>query len=143
MADYDSAEHDSYDENGYQQRCYCQKCVATYKEWCCRNKSEGVTHCKRRCFTICEIKCEKPVTTVTKWGYKKRYDGEWEKFRSEIAPKPCKSCKKEQKECRCKSHAGAEYEHDYEAEYADEQVNDYEEIGNYKAPKKHSRKQHY
>lgn len=142
MADYKSLEHDSYDENGYQKRCYCEKCVCKYKEWCKKNKEDGCTTCKRRCYTICEIKCEKPVTTLYEWGYKKAYEGKWEPYRSEPTPKPCNSCKKAQKECRCGK------KQDYLADrpdYKDEYKGDYEEEYGYdhKKGKKGGRKADY
>lgn len=100
MTDY-SEKHDSYDDKGYQKRCYCEKCVRTYEDWCKKHKEDGSTHCKRKCYTVCEVKCEKPVTTIHTWGYKKDYEGKWEHYRSESVPKRCGKCKSERKECRC------------------------------------------
>jgi hypothetical protein len=95
--------HDRYDEDGYKRRCHCEKCIRTYDEWCKKRKEQGVTHCKRKCYTICEIKCEKPVTTTFNWGYKKEYEGKWESYHNDKpVPKPCNSCKKEGKSCSCK-----------------------------------------
>lgn len=97
--------HDSYDENGYKKRCYCEKCKKSYDDWCEKNEEDGVTHCKRKCYTICEIVCEKPVTTVTHWGYKKEYEGKWESYRAEEAPKKCHKCKHEMTKCSCEKYS--------------------------------------
>lgn len=97
-----SAQHDTYDETGYKKRCYCEKCKRTYDEWCKEKKEEGHQTCQRKCYTICEIVCEKPVTTITHWGYKKEYEGKWERFHdNKPVPKPCKKCKAEKSECKC------------------------------------------
>jgi len=82
-----SDRHDSYDEHGYKKRCYCEKCKRKYAEWSKKNKEEGHTTCKRKCYTICEIKCEKPVLTTTHWGYKKEYEGKWERYHKADKPK--------------------------------------------------------
>ncbi len=103
MPDHKSDQHDSFDEKGYKKRCYCEKCKRTYNEWCQKNKEEGQTKCKRKCYTVCKIVCERPVTTVTHWGYEKEYEGKWEHYKSQPVPKPCKKCKEEKKECRCNS----------------------------------------
>jgi hypothetical protein len=96
MAEIISEKHDSCDESGYKKRCYCEKCKRKYDEWCHKNKEHGHTVCKRKCYTICEIVCEKPVTTITHWGFKKEYEGKWEHYHhKEEPPKHCKKeCKK-------------------------------------------------
>lgn len=95
-------QHDSYDEHGYKKRCYCEKCEGTYKEWCKKNKEEGCTHCKRRCYTVCEVICEKPITTTVHWGYHEKYEGKWEPYhKAKPAPKHCPTCKKSAKDCKC------------------------------------------
>lgn len=95
--------HDSYDENGYKKRCYCEKCKRKYDEWCRRQKESGHKTCKRKCFTICEVKCEQPKYILDKWGYKKEYEGKWEPFHDkEPKPKHCDRCKKEKKDCSCR-----------------------------------------
>jgi hypothetical protein len=86
--------HDSYDEHGYKKRCHCTKCKRTYDEWCRKHKEEGCATCKRKCYTVCEIVCEKPHTVVTEWGYKKEYEGKWEKYDHIRPPKNCDKHKK-------------------------------------------------
>lgn len=81
--------HDKYNEHSYQQRCQCQKCTATYDKWCDEKKKAGCATCKRKCYTICEIVCEKPRKIVDHWGYKKRYDGPWKHY--EEKSKSCSS----------------------------------------------------
>lgn len=98
-----SAKHDSHDENGYKKRCYCEKCKRTYDEWCKSHKDEGKTQCVRKCYTICEIACEKPITKIVKWGYKQEFEGEWEPYHhAKPAPKHCNKCRKESKDCSCR-----------------------------------------
>ena len=101
MAESKSELHDSYDENGYKKRCFCQKCTEQYVLWCKKNKKDGVTHCKRRCRTVCDIKCVKPVTTVYKWEEQQRFEGKWESYKELPVPKDCPSCKQAPKNCKC------------------------------------------
>jgi len=102
MAEQKHGQHDSYDENGYQQRCDCDDCKRKYKEWCEERKHDGATKCHRRCYTVCEFKCEKPVTTVYKWGHHERYEGKWECYDDLPVPDKCHKCKKDHKDCKCK-----------------------------------------
>lgn len=97
-----SEQHDKVTEDGYEKRCYCEKCVGKYKEWCRKNKEEGNTTCKRKCYTVCEIKCKKAVVTHTNWGYHEKFEGKWEPYRAEPAPKKCDRCQHEKKDCSCK-----------------------------------------
>lgn len=98
----DSEKHDSVKDNGeYEKRCYCEKCVGKYKEWCKKQKEEGCSTCKRRCYTVCEIKCKKTDVIHTHWGYHEKFEGKWEHYRAEPAPKNCEKCKKEHKDCKC------------------------------------------
>ena len=94
--------HSYEDKDGFKKRCFCQKCEKKWKEWCEKHKKEGETHCKRKCYTVCEYKCKKPVTTVFNWGYHKKFVGEWEKHKAEDVPKRCKHCKKHENNCDCK-----------------------------------------
>lgn len=84
-----SEQHDSVDESGYKKRCYCQRCEGKYKEWCRKQKEHGTTHCKRRCYTVCEVVCEKPVTTIKHWGFHEKFEGKWEKYAAQPVPKDC------------------------------------------------------
>lgn len=97
--EHDHDHHDEITEDGYKKRCYCQKCTKKYDEWCREHKDEGHTSCKRRCYTVCEVICEKPVTTVTHWGYKKEFEGKWEKYHDKKVPAKCSECKRSR--CRC------------------------------------------
>jgi len=76
--------HDIIVDGKYKKRCYCQKCTKSYDDWKHRNKKEGCTKCKRRCYTVCEIQCEKPVEIVHEWGYKKKYEGKWESYKEPL-----------------------------------------------------------
>lgn len=97
-----SEKHDTVNEKGeYEKRCYCQKCVGRYKEWCRKNKEEGCTTCKRRCYTVCEIKCKKTDIIHTNWGFHEKFEGKWENYRAEDAPKHCDKCRKDRKDCNC------------------------------------------
>lgn len=98
MADSDSGKHDEYDEKSgqYKKRCYCQKCVKTYNEWCKRQKEHGNTRCRRKCFTVCTIECEKDHTVTTRWGYDQKFEGKWEDYKhARPAPRDCKDKKKD------------------------------------------------
>jgi len=98
----DNKMHDSYDENGYKKRCYCEKCKRIYDEWCRNNKETGQKVCERKCYTICEIKCERPKVIVKHWGYKQEFEGKWEPFVDPLpVPKHCGRCKKENADCKC------------------------------------------
>lgn len=84
----DLLDHDGHDiivDGQYKKRCYCQKCTHSFDIWAQKQKEEGRVTCKRKCITLCEIKCEKPVTTVYNWGYKKEYEGKWESFKDNKA----------------------------------------------------------
>ena len=95
------SKHD-YVENGkYNKICACVKCVKKYDEWCKKNKEEGCTVCKRKRIVLEEIVCEKPITTIHKWGFKREYEGKWEDHHPEERPRHCKKCKKENKHCAC------------------------------------------
>lgn len=92
MADHH--EHDSHDEHGYVKRCYCQKCVKTFDDWKHKKQEHGCSTCKRRCRTICEYVCEQPKTTVYHWGFKKEFEGKWERVKAYDRPHDCKEgCK--------------------------------------------------
>jgi hypothetical protein len=93
--------HDSYDHGSYKKRCYCQRCCDKYDEWCKEREKEGCVTCKKKCRTICEIVCEQPKTVVTKWGFKKEYEGKWEEHHDEKKPKHCDKCKKKHDRCEC------------------------------------------
>ena len=105
----ESHQHDECDENGYKQRCHCQKCKRQYDDWCKKNKKDGCTTCKRKCYTICEIVCERPTTSVTRWGYKKEYEGKWEKY-EHTGPVP-KADKKHKKHKKCEDKSSDKSEH--------------------------------
>lgn len=97
----EESHHDEHDEHGYKKRCHCQRCKRTYDEWCRKHKEEGHTTCRRKCYTICEIKCEKPIHKRLHWGYKKEYEGKWEPYHKVREPR-CHKCKRERNECECK-----------------------------------------
>lgn len=99
-----SLPHDEETQDGYKKRCYCQKCVGKYKEWCEKKKGEPHIVCKRKCYTVCQIKCHKEQTTYTDWGYHEKFEGKWEHKDAEHAPHPCESCKKPKNDCSCKKH---------------------------------------
>lgn len=106
----DSHKHDECDESGYKKRCHCQKCKRQYDDWCKKNKKDGCTTCKRKCYTVCEIKCERPTTSVLHWGYKKEYEGKWEKYEhhgpvphADKAHKKHKKCDDDKSESKSKS----------------------------------------
>lgn len=106
MADHkekssESSQHDHVTKDGeYKKICHCYKCQKTYNDWCKKQKHDGKTRCERKCYTVCEIKCEKEVVTEYKWGETKRYEGEWKAYKPLPVPKKCNSCHKH--ECSCK-----------------------------------------
>jgi hypothetical protein len=73
--------------------------VKKYKEWCEEHRKDGDKTCKRRCHTVCEVKCEKKSTIKKEWGYKKLYEGKWEHHDAK-EPKYCDKHKKS--DCGCK-----------------------------------------
>jgi hypothetical protein len=101
--------HDSHDDNSYKKRCYCEKCKKKYSEWCHEHKSKGETFCKRRCYTVCEIKCKKNVTLHKKWGYKKLYEGKWECHHEKKCPKGCKCDKHDKHDHSCSNSCSKSY----------------------------------
>lgn len=113
--------HDEWDDHKYKKRCHCQRCVGTYDDWCRKHKEKGCTTCKRKCYTICEIVCEKPVTHVYHWGYKKEYEGRWEPYHGAHGPRQgeehheehheCGRCHKRRDECECRRERRVHREH--------------------------------
>lgn len=92
--------HDEYDNKQYKKRCYCEKCTHSYVEWCKKHKEDAHTMCKRKCYTVCEIECQKKQVHVKDWKLNKRYDGKWEPYHGKVhEPEKCSSCKQEK--CSC------------------------------------------
>lgn len=86
--------HDECDESGYKKVCRCEKCVRKYNDWCKKNKKHGETVCKRKCYTVCEVKCERPTTSVTRWGFTEDSETKWAKYEHQgPVPKPEKKHK--------------------------------------------------
>lgn len=103
--------HDSCDDNHYEKKCVCVKCERKFGEWCDKKKRDGCTKCKIQRKVIEEIRCEKPVTTIHEWGYKKAYKSKWESIdeckvdgRIEKSHKKERDCKDHKKERDCKDH---------------------------------------
>lgn len=102
QADNKDHKHDYVDDNGsYQRVCYCNKCTKKWDDWCDKKKSEGQTHCKRKCYTICEYECEQPIHIKYKWGHKEKFEGEWEHHDKISRPDYCQKCKHKAHECTC------------------------------------------
>jgi hypothetical protein len=60
-----------------------------YDEHCEVKRSEGKTHCRRKCRTICVVECEKEVHHKYEWCYKTKEDKKWCPIEAEKIPKKC------------------------------------------------------
>lgn len=105
------SKHDYVKDGKYNKICACVDCKRTYDEWCKKQKEEGCTICKRKRIVLEEVVCEKPITHIHKWGFKREYEGKWEPHRPEERPRHCKNCKKEHKHCDCKDKKDYKKDH--------------------------------
>lgn len=97
----EETQHDEVRDGEYIKRCYCQKCVDTYDKFCRKHKDDPHVRCQRRCFTVCEYKCESTQVIRKHWGHKKQFNGKWEHHRELPAPKHCRSCGHKGEACSC------------------------------------------
>ena len=77
------------DEDHHSSEDYSDHGEQKYDEHCEVKKSEGKTHCRRKCRTICAVECCKDVNYKYEWCYKTKEDKKWKDCESEKIPKKC------------------------------------------------------